>query len=336
MADVFELAYVYARVCGALSRAFVGERAAQAARSGKLADLWRSVFGNSAPALPEGALLKEAERKAVAGAFREFQVMASALESREPFFEALRRKTEFSRVKRILACARDGSTELPPVFDTDLKPEIDDSGYPDPLAMFGQGRYSWIDGEAFTDLPAAENRLDRQFYGELWESLGTVPARRRGALADLVKLEIELENVVWALRLRRYYGMDVEQVEPLLAKVRGPDVVKPALQTLSYRMDARGDWSGWRWERLLRDSGPVDTGWKLDVRKVETAARRYLYRAVRHALHFNPFTYTPLYCFFKIKEFETAVILGLFEGIHLGAPFEEIAAYAFAVVGDER
>ena len=71
----------------------------------------------------------------------------------------------------------------------------------------------------------------------------------------------------------------------------------------------------------------------LDVRDFEGRARRYLYRGVKRALHMYPFTYTPLYCYFKIKEYETAAIIGIIEGVHLGAPVEEMASFAAGLTG---
>ncbi|MBL8967521.1 MAG: V-type ATPase subunit, partial [Spirochaetaceae bacterium] len=180
-----------------------------------------------------------------------------------------------------------------------------------------------------------ENQLDRQYYAELWEALGRVPPRRRGCLRELLLLEVELENAVWALRLARYYGMGLEAISALLVALPGADAKAAALdgaaragarpEVSDRKADRRADWEGWKFERLL-DAGTEP--WQLDARAVEAAARHLLYRRCRLALHRFPFTYVPLYCYFKLKEFETAVALGLFEGIYLGAPAEEIAALA--------
>ena len=44
----------------------------------------------------------------------------------------------------------------------------------------------------------------------------------------------------------------------------------------------------------------------------------------------HPGSYAPLYCFFKLKELETAMVLGIVEGVHLGAPAEEMESFALA------
>lgn len=337
MADRYELAYVYARVCGSLARSLAGGRAVELLRIGRLADAWRAAFGDAPPALPERSLVAAAEARAVREAQADFVALAARLRGEEPFFVALRRKAEFGRVKRVLLAARDGVLLCPESLDPDFPAGFDEAAYPSLEAMFSGGRYGWIAEKAPTDLPAAENRLDKQFYEELWAALRSVPRRRSGALRELVALEAELENVVWALRLARYYGMDLPRIESLLVALPGADVVSAALEG-ARRAGARngggegkagrgagtakGDspWEGWKYAFLAEEGGSGE----LDARGVEARARRYLYRRLKRALHRHPFTYTPLYCFFKLKEFEAAVVLGLIEGIYLGAPAEEI------------
>jgi hypothetical protein len=334
MADRFELSYVYSRVCGSLSRAFIGRRAVELARLGRITELWRVLFGESPPIMPEAALVAAAERRAVTESLGGFRDLAARLRADEPFFAALRRKTEFARVKRILLAVggtAKPSEELPPSDEPLLEPGFNEAGFPDIGKMFANTRYAWIDQAALNDLPSTENRLDRQFYSELWTELQRLPRRKAGALPRLVREEIELENVVWALRLKRYYGMDRTNIEERLVRLAGTDVVSVALSAVSFRFDQRDDWSGWAWERLLE--GGEGGSFLLDVRSLEAAAKRHLYRSVKRALHMFPFTYTPLYCYYKIKEYETAAVIGIIEGIHLGAPFEEMASFAAGLTG---
>ncbi|HOX33505.1 MAG TPA: V-type ATPase subunit [Spirochaetales bacterium] len=332
MADRFELSYVYARVCGSLSRAFIGGKAVELARVGRIPELWRALFQEPAPNLPEASLVAEAERRAVAESLEGFGELARRLRSDEPFFEALRRKSEFARVKRILLAARNGSS-LPPSEDPGLAPGFREASHPRIADMFAGGRYSWIDEESAKDLPAVENRLDRQYYEELWAELIRLPARKAGALRSLILEEAELQNVVWALRLARYYGMGRAEIEGKLVSLKGADASSSALEALGFKLDQRADWAGWAWEELLGGSEDRGGGFILDLRDLEGRARRRVYRSVKRALHLHPFTYTPLYCYFKIKEYETAAIIGVIEGLHLGAPFAEMASFAAGLAG---
>jgi hypothetical protein len=329
MADRFELSYVYARVCGALSRSWAGPRSAELLKLNRLSDLWRVLFEDAAPALPERAFLAAIEQRVVRQSLDGFRSLADQLQKSEPFFLAVRRKAEYARVKRVLLAVRDAETVCPASDDPSLPEGFRSSAYPKIDGMFWRGRYSWITPLALEDLPAVENRLDRQYYQELWEEACRVPHGLASGLLRFLSLEIEVENVVWALRLARYYDMASEVIEPLLVSLPDRDVTSIALAGAALRPDRRQDWEGWDYEPFLRGRGEP---WTIDVRATETEFRRHLYTRARLALHLNPASYTPLYCFFKLKEFETAIVLGIIEGVHIGAPAEEIASFAISGV----
>lgn len=327
MANRYELAYIYARVCGAAARTWNASRIAELAHGGKAGDAWRAVFNEAPPSLPANVLVDEAERKAIRSAFSEYQELLNHLSGEEPFFEALRRKAEFARVKRVILAVHTNEPKCPESDDPSLKPGFYAAAYPDIAKMFAGGHYSWIKKEDADSFAATENRLDIQYYQELWQALQTIKPVRRGAVEELVGLDIELQNVLWALRLSRYYGMNAEKIKPLLVDIEGRDFISAALACVDKRPDKRDEWSGWKYEFLI-GGDEQESGWLLDVRNVELEARRYIYRRLKKALHLHPFSYTPLYCYFKLKEFETVTVLSLFEGISLGAPVEEITRLA--------
>ena len=333
MADIFELAYVYSRICGSVRNAVIGDRAIKLARLKKLQELWTAIFKVPPPAVPESILVKAAEKEAIKKSVFAFRKLINSFDKHEPFFEAMLRKTAFSRVKFLLSCIRNNIIKTPEIYDSEIESEINYSAYPDPVNMFKEGRFSWIDKEASNNLFVVENKLDLQYFTELWESLQTVPKKKLGLLPDLISMEFELENLIWAIRLKKYYNMNEKDIRSLLINIKNKDVISSALTAISFRLDYRTDWNGWKWEKLIPESNVDLSIWTLDVRGMEAAARRYLHTKIKTALHLSPFSYTPLYCFFKIKEYETAMILGLFEGVYLGAPFEEIAAFTFAVAG---
>jgi hypothetical protein len=330
----FERAYIYARVCGSLARSYLGDKAGALSGCARVGEAWRAVFGDSPPALPENELADAAERNVRARAVRALYDIAGGILDEEPFFAVLLRKREYAYLKRVLSAIVEGVLAVPNIEEPSPKLGFDVAGYPDPNAMFRRSRYQWLTEKSLDDLPAIKNQLDRQYYSELWESLKTLERGRAGSLRDLVRLEAELENLVWGLRLKRYYSMSSEEIAPLLISLSGVDVAQSTIDALRRRADSRSEWDSWKWERLVPDSRREEGGdWYLNLRLLESAAHRYLFRRLYLRLHMEPDTYVPLYAYFRIKEFEAEAIQGIIEGIKLEAPAAEIASFAVDKTG---
>ena len=336
MPDGFDGAYAFSRVCGSLARSYLGERASALAKSARVGEAWRSVFGEAPPALSEADLATAAESGIRHRANEAFERIAGRLASDEPFFAALLRKREFSYLKILLSAIAEHSPE-PPADAAGFKPSFDLGAYPDLGAMFRKTRYRWLVESGLGDLPSLKNRLDRQYYAELWTALKLVRPRLAGSIPALLQTEAELENLVWGLRLKRYYSMGADDIEPLLIALKGVDVKKSTLRALALRADQRTEWRLWKWEKLLPDSRREEGGdWFFDLRGFEASAHDYLYRRLYRRLHFENDSYVPLYAYFRIKEFETRAIHGIIEGIKLEVPAAEIGAVAAATTGGAR
>jgi hypothetical protein len=332
MSRSFELAYAYARVCGSLARSFLGDRAASLATSPRVGEAWRTVFGDAPPVLPEAALADQAEKGLRCRAERALRSIVGSAADEEPFLSSLLRDGECAYVKRLLAAVSEHQAEAPDAEGLSLSFGL--SGYPDLEKTLADSRYRWILEADPDDLPALKNGLDKRYYLDLWKSIGSVPFAHRGSLSELVKLDAELQNLIWALRLKRYYGFGAGEIQGLLIELPRVDLSSAALDAVSRRLDSRSDWASWKWKRLVDDArSPESEAAGLDVRGLEAAARRYHYRFLYHRLHLEPDTFVPAYAYYRIKELETRAIHGIIEGIKLEAPAAEIGSYAFETTG---
>jgi hypothetical protein len=323
----FDLSYLYARLCGYLRSSWLGPRSSDLLRAGKLPELWRLLFEDSVPALPEKQLVSALESRVLARSMESFVELASSLEGADDFVLALRRKREFARVKRILLALRDHEAECPPSEDPGLADDFDVTAWPRVGEMFPRGRFSWIDESALLDLPASENRLDRQYYGEVWSAMGALCAEKRAGVERLFLLEVELQNILWALRLSFYYGLRPEDIKPKLIALPGKDTTKRALASLGRSPQRRNDWQGWPYEGLL--NGGTEA-WRLDLPALEKKMKVLLCKRARLVLHLNSSSFAPLYAWFILKEAEAALILGVAEGLTMEVPPEELSSFVQA------
>jgi hypothetical protein len=330
MADSSEIAYLYARICGAFSNMNLAERGAELAREATLASLWERYFHVELPNKPESWLLAELERKVMTESIQKFVDRAAPFVESNAFIHALVSKYEYSMVKWMLygLAASKSRPEILSFSNPLIERAV--ASWPRLSDMFGGTVYSWIDPAAFVDLGGTQNRLDRQYYAALWESASSLPQKWKGGIPSLLLREMSFQNLIWALRLRRYYGYTKAQVLPLLISVEGKDVAALALRSFDFDIDNLESWSSWPERRLLGGQKGV----RLDLPTFEIRVLGETFAMVRRALHVFPEGYTPLYCYFKLLDTELSTVLGIIEGLRLKVPSEEKEQLAWAFAGE--
>jgi len=333
MAVSFRPEYSYARVLGSVARFKLGERASALAKAGRVVEAWKSLFGDAPPQLPERLLVSAAERRLEEEALKDFISLAGQLSRHEEFFKALLRKSEYGYVKRLIVAFESGEPTPPEGAKLPIKSSLQIQAWPDRGQVFTGRRFGWLAEGDRHDSVLEKNRLDRQYYLELARAASRLPAELKGGLSRVLRREVELENVVWALRLRRYYGMGADDIRSYLIELRGSNATSAAVDALSRHPDSKSDWSGWKYEGLVNESVKEGEDWHLDLRHVEVQARRKIFSDLLLSMHAGTSSLVPLYAWYRIKEYETAAIFGVLEGIHLEAPVDEIAAFAAQYTG---
>jgi hypothetical protein len=331
MAESLEFAYLYARVCGAFSKMRLGETAGGLMQSsGGVMALWRQIFDEEPPGLPEAKLLFEAERKITERSIDSFLRLAGPFSESSDLIHALISKYEISAVKSMLFRLRSGEPKPEEVSYTSPVIEQALANWPRIADMFNKTPYSWLDSHWLDTIAIAENRLDQQYYLDLWNAANTIPARKIGAMLDLIRREIIYQNVVWALRIRRYYGMTERDAVGMFVELKGVDTVSVAIQTFHFDIDKLETFDRWPLKKLL--SGQTGPG--LDVPVMEIRTQEDIFSMVRRNLHLHPFSYTPIYCYFKLLEYETSLLLAVLESVRLGVSPDEKARYMWIPGGE--
>ena len=194
--------------------------------------------------------------------------------------------------------------------------------------MLASTEFDWLrDAPSEAALLDAQTSLDLHYYRSLWREILELPKGDRRGFESLVAEEIELKNLVWAIRLRIYYGLSEEEIEPKLVDItrRGQSLVSAARKALAFAPDRREDWRGWKFEAILNPESPGEY-WKLDPRYVQNAAARNLSRRARSLFHRRPFASDSIACFIKLMQFEEDLLTSVAEGLTLGLGAKETLA----------
>jgi|GEM_PF-342137 vacuolar-type H+-ATPase subunit C/Vma6 len=332
MPESLEFAYLYARVCGAFSKMRLGEKARGLVRqsSGSIMALWKQLFDEEPPGLPEAKLLFEAERRILGQAIASFVRLAGPFSESSELIHALISKYEISAIKSMVFRIRAGEPKPERVLYTSPAIEQALANWPRVADMFAGTPYAWLDIQGLDDIAVAENRLDQQYYLGLWTAANRIPSRKIGAMLDLIRWEIIYQNVVWALRVRRYYGMTRQDAAAMVIDVKGIDTVSLAMETFQYDIDNLASFSPWPLRKLLStQSGPG-----LDVPVLEIRVQEDLFSKVRRSLHLYPFSYTPIYCYFKLLEYEMSLLMAVLESVRLGVSPDESVKYMWIPGGE--
>jgi len=330
MADSFELAYLYARICGAFSSMNLGAKGADLARESSLSSIWKLYFEEEIPDKPEAWLLATLERRVLGRSIDRFLALANPVMGSDGFIDALVAKYEISVIKNMLQRIAESEAKPEATVFTNERIQKALSAWPRLKEMFLGTIYDWVDESALVDIGITESRLDKQYYARLWSSASSLPRGKLGNIPALILREIEYQNLAWALRVRRYYGYGRERALPLLVDIEGEDVLSLALGTFDLDIDNMASFAAWPAKKLLAGQ----TSSRLDIPTLENRLQRDLFSFVRRSMHMYPFGYTPLFCYFKMLEAEASFVLGILEGIRLKSPTEEKIELAWALAGD--
>jgi len=163
--------------------------------------------------------------------------------------------------------------------------------------------------------------LDEQFNRIIAENVRALPSREKILIEPLLKKETILNNLVWALRLRWYYGYSFEETKNLLFTLGYDNIEKLVEQFYSFSLDNPELWSTWKYGWVLGDRQGV----KLSPPEAETRVMNYLTRKYSYTFHNNPFTLASIYAFFRLKTMEIRFMKTVSEGIRMNIPSSELA-----------
>ncbi|HVO40081.1 MAG TPA: V-type ATPase subunit [Spirochaetia bacterium] len=327
----FRYAYVLAKLYGMLARTYVGRNFEDLLRLRKLEDLSRRLFPEKAPGGPQlGHPLEadEIEERIVGQTIRSLLGVLSLLGEPDEILIHLLRSYEYQGVKSVMRAIVNGTGEEPRIRDLEKYAGIRFVPGGDHEKSLASSPYSWI-LPLLKEKPLfeLENMLDRDYYATLRRLVRKLPPADRRGVERLVTLEISLANVTWALRLRFFFSVDEESARPLLIPGGAASQRRALAEAFQIQADSLDGWRAWRYSWLLEDQLGESFRSPDPVRAEQKAARR-LYVRAHQLFHEDPFTLTPIASFFRLKQFETSLLMTAVEGVRLAIPEQEILSFA--------
>lgn len=334
--------FVCVKASGMLAKSFVGPRASELFSAASLEGLWELLFRSEPPSVPDFALVQMIERKAEERFLRDFGSLVGKYSKPHDFFVDLLRFYDYNNLKAIIASLDSPEGQkaggLPPnLSPVGRRSMLNYGGWPSLESITERSPVSWCsevkDSMTQQDVEA---RLDGQYVRGLWDSASDLDRASREPVRALLREEIVLNNIVWGLRLRTYYGMTREEVLSRLATAKkcgstesicNDTFVRPMVQALSLPLDSRGDWDGWKYSYLLNPRGE-EKAWAVDPQWIQRMARLELYKRALRQFHRYPFTSHVLFCWFKVKQYELDCIRMAVEGIRLKMSPAQIGEFA--------
>ena len=326
--------YVYAKASGMLAKSHVGERARILFSFNTLQELWSHLFKKEVPLVPETLLAQALEQEAFDDFVLQYKKLIENYSKPKEILLSLLHGYDYENLKDIAAALSLGEKKLPQIQKVYPFNIINYDKWPDLKQMTAEGPLAWYDEvPSVKDLHLVNHKIDSQNVIELWNALKKTESSCRKALTDLFAEKLSLDNFVWSIRLRLYYGMEREHIVPLLAytseeKSERDVIVQDALKSLDWALDDFDSWKKSRFSKLLNlhEDGVV---WSVDPVWISNAYKAVHVEKARRLFHQHPFTSCPMVCWFIIKQNELDNIRTAAESLRLNIDSQQ----AMKIVG---
>ncbi len=321
-------AYVYSKASGMLAKSFVGSRAVRLFNVHTLQELWGLVFETEVPVIPETLLAKALEAEAQKKFIAEFKSLINNYSSPSDIYATLLHSYEYENLKEIGAALCFREEKMPEIADVSPFNFIHYDKWPKIEEMTAGSALSWYNKVPLvSEQQKNDYRIDSTYIRELWNSCSKIKASCRPVVKDLFFKKICLDNVLWALRLKIYYGMGRDEIVSHLAyssdeRSRKDIFIQDALKVIDWETDNWESWKDWKHVDLLN---PHEEGvvWNVDPRWIYNVSRKEYVRKAYRLFHLYPFTECPLVCWFIVKQNELDNIRTASESLRLSVPSEQ-------------
>jgi vacuolar-type H+-ATPase subunit C/Vma6 len=317
-------AFILAKIYGKIGKTYVQANFQDLLRLKRLEEVFDLLFPGERASVAQEPLSAELEGRIMRAGIRSMVQVLLLLRNPEDILVHMLRKFEYQNVKSVIRSLTREEREEPVLWDLGKYALLRPGKGRDLEKALAASRYSWVLPHVRSrPLFEVENMLDRDYYARLLKLARKLPRQDRGGVLRLINLETSLTDVTWALRLRFFFGLDLQAARPLMI----PGMVHSHRRAVSEAFEIPADsvegWRKWKYAWLINDQLGEAFRAPDPVRAEQKAARRLVLRA--HQLcHEDPFTLTPIVAFFKLKELETGMLKIAVEALRLSVSEHDV------------
>lgn len=316
--------YIYAKACALISKSFIGENSSKLFQAKSLQELWSLLFSDEIPAIPEKLLAKEIEACAQSKFISDFLKLVSYYSDPEPVLITLLQDFEYTNLKHVASALCFGQKECPDLVDVhqysifkwecwpDLNHIVDVPGFENLKKV-----------PPVKELAAYENCLDKKYIFNVLSAIKKIGGECEAALRDLFIEKFQIENIVWALRLKWIYKFKDEKIIDFLvfdknSKNTSDLIGGDALKILTFSEDDLAEFSKSKIKKFLN---PKDENglWKVDAEYIFNAYKAQEWKKAKRLFHEHIETCCPLVCWYLLKQNELDNIRRACETLRLGS-----------------
>lgn len=322
--------YVFAKAHGMWASSFISGRVAEIRNAKSIGDLYRVVFEEDPPLIPEASLTDLMEEKLTMRTIEHYIKLLSIYDRSYDLLNFLLYEYELINLKVAMAQLREKNEDTSFIIDIRSYSPLKWSLWPSIKDVTKDSLFSHFSDVVSTEKQVEkEMQLDSVYYKAMWDALYSLSKDDYDACYKLVTKEFLLHNIVWVLRLRFYYGFREEQLEKYLLGAWDKKSKKLLCEPCYFAFDAtlndRDAWKDWKFEWLINPY-QEDAEWHLDPRYAQSVADRYLYNLALKSFHNSSNPVSLLFSFFKLKRGEEYFIRQELEKLKVGKsmPFEAV------------
>ena len=308
-----DLGYVLAKIHGIHSKSVNGETLARYSKIDSIDKLEKALFAGEAADTPTKQIYTRVEERFRDKIIGQITDITNYLGNDNRLINSFLMRYEIENVKRIVRAVINGENTIPTLTKLNIPNGLDyaliaKTNFTEQNALqnvLSNTVFSFvIDIAKNKNVSATDIALDKFYYTNLISAAKTLPKEQKETLLGIITDEINLTNIIWMMRLIRYYKMDDEQIKSMLITAEGVLTAEELLPMMN--TDSTKESKVIRKYRSIFENVFVNDN--TDITKADKSAEQYINHRYRKMFteEYNILTVIA-YIYIKMQEYSDIV-----------------------------